>query len=482
MWFLFILILAIFLFSFYIKYYLFYKYHIFSQDEFIHFSIIKLIKKNKKIPSVFNSFLMDEKYQLPFAYPPLMHYLLSFFSTEWVVKNRKIISFFVDFTNTILLYFFSYFLTNSFIAASQIILIFLLISFSSTDNSLLTPRVFGFVIVNLVMCLLAISFSMPLGVAAALLLVIAGFVISIFFLHKFTVQALLLSILPILFLSSYRIEVIIVILLSLLILVQSKLYSQKILPEHIGCIRKTYLQYKNTSFNLKEMVVTIIYSAPFMLLMGFFLTNYSFFFENNIIKFMIAWTIPLQIFSYLAIFVKPLRAAVGEGERYRMYNFYPLSFLLGYFLFNYWQALNLILVFLSVIPMPLLALRLTCRKITSGYNKLTPEIEKLCNYIKFLPRENILPLASNISSVVAYLSQKKVLNCLNIDFVRRHPDLFPHIRKPYAEIIREFSIDYVLVEKTYLSSAKALGQLKNENIDLETLYETPNYFVYSIKK
>jgi len=425
---------------------------------------------------------MDEKHQLPFAYPPLMHYLLSFFSLEWVVRNRKIISFSVDSANIILLYFFSYFLVHSFIAAAQIILIFLSISFAFTDNSLLIPRIFGVVIINLVMCLLAISSLTPLDITIILLLIVIGFVVSIFFLHKFTVQALLLSILPLLFLPSYRSGVVIVILSSTLILALSKLYSQKILPEHISCIKKTYLQYKDVPFNLKGVIATIIYSMPFVLIIGFFLMDRLFFLANNITKFMITWMVPLQIFSYLTTFIKPLRAAVGEGERYRMYNFYPTSFLLGYFLFNHWQISNLILVLLAVIPTPLLASRLTYRKIIYGYNRLTSEIEEVCNYIKTLPKENIWPMVSNISSAVAYFTQKKVLNCLNLDFVRQHPELFPSICKPYTEIIKEYNIDYILTEKSYLNSVKAIDQFKNENIELKTLYKTPNYLVYSVKR
>lgn len=436
------------------------KYPIYSPDEFVHLEIIRCIRRNKKVPKTFESFLIDKKYKLPFAYPFLSHYLFSFLPVDLLTKNRKQLVILLDSMNIILIGLFSFIFTESFATSIVIIGIYISIPFSFFGSLSFTPRVPSFFVINMIMCCFGVLHLVSFPLYIVLFISATILSISIFFLHKFTTQVLLVSLMSLFILKSYQVEIASILLLTFLTLIFVKRYYHKILKEHWGCVKKSYRFYKNQPL-IYQAIKELINSVPFFAMLFFFIDNPSFFLRNEICLAFVVLMTGLQVFTYITTFLRSLRC-IGEGERYLIHTQFPISFLLGYFLSNNYQNSNLFLI-LCALALPLCLFIIQFRQmIIKSHNKQTEKMDSLCKKIRVLPKNNVWIRVKGepISSAVMYLAQKNVINCLNITFYDAQSesnklndgDMYSTLEKNPTKTIKEFQIDYILTDKETLTS------------------------------
>lgn len=459
-----LLILSLAVSNFLAKRFIVHKFRFFSPDEFTHLGIIQSIKKNKGLPEIFDNFLIDKRYRLPFAYPFLMHYLLSFLSLEWVTKNRKEISIFLDSLNIILLGVFSFFITQQMFPSVLVVVIYVLLPYAFNDSVYFTPRPLCFLLVNLVLLLIASFHLVSLAVYIPLILITGILASSIFFLHKFSTQALLVCLVSLfLFLPEYRVEMLYLLSIIFFVLICSWKYYGKIFKEHIGCIIKSY--HYIGKVDSKRLIALLATSAPFAGLSFFYLNNPDFFVNFSVNRIFSVWALSFGFIAYAAIFIKPLRS-IGEGERYIVHSAVPISFLMGYFLANNYSVINLLLVVISIFSVFGLTV-VTFRMVLRGKYILNDEICELCTRIKKLPKSNVWVKSREPSLICAvmHLAQKNVVNCLNITFFDSHPEVFSKLENKPIETIQEYGINYILLDRATLKNQNNI--IKNYEVIIE---------------
>ena len=448
----FALVVAIFIFNFFLKRTIAIKSRYYTTDEYTHLCIIKYIKEKQKIPETFDYFLIDRYFKLPFSYPFLFHCILSLLPLEWLSKHVKDISAFIDSLNILLIGLFLITYTQNISILIVVLIIYLLIPFMLLESLRFTPRILSYMIINSIIISL-ILLRTSSSITYIFLLILTGVMVAaIFFMHKFSSQVLLIILFSIfLFLPDYRIDIFYSLLITSLILVIFRKFYKKILIEHIGCIRKSHWYCKTLDFKIKKIGV-IFLGIPIFLIFIFYMKNPGFFVNNKTNFMLMTISLSLYISGILTVFI-PILRCFGEGERYVEYTIFPSSFLIGYFLVKNFSLLNFLLVFF---PIGLLfcgifsALKGYIRK-----KKLSYTLLKICKKIKKLLKNNLWFMAENAEPpLVAFFGQKNVIYFLNISFYFKNLKFFEKLEEDIDNTIKKFKIDYILTDKKTFQKKK----------------------------
>src|SRR3989344_8736176 len=288
------------------------------------------VRKNKSLPKESpDQFIVKSV----FGYPPVVIYFLSIFPQKFLEKYQFVFSPFFDFLNNYLIFIAAYMLTNSLPTAIVAQVIAALTPIIVIEASNLNSRILSYLIFTLSFFTL-LMYSLTGG---GVYLVTAGVaLLTLFFTHRFAIQAYVISIVGLTIVEWSLFYVFFLLTVFALVnIVNGRLY-RAILKEHISALRywSDKLDYRfahqvrglSTSektedfiqqvyaLSIKNPLAYIIGNNPWVLLFFPLLLNVHYGFISmtstlplEVLYKLEIWTVALLAWAILVVSVKPLR-------------------------------------------------------------------------------------------------------------------------------------------------------------------------------
>ena len=437
-------------------------------DIWTHLLYLKEYHRQKRIPKrIENGFLVPGEYD----YPPVFIWILSKLPFKLVEKYEFLFSPFFDLIHLILIFVLSYLFTSNILIAMLTQLLYILTPIIILENSSATPRSLGYTLFTVLMTsvLYLRENSNPYFLVLA---IVSGSLI--FLTHRFTTQSFLFFavifgvlwkslIFPAIFVISFLAAVLI-----------SRGFYLKVLRGHIGNLKfwRRNIEYRfvhQVKGDIKQSenrdFIFRVYNRflqfpPFVLEITspwVLFVLYIFFFEfpaGSIYSLMVLWVVVSYILALVTIWIPNLRF-LGEGQRYLELSAFPAAFLAAIFLLS---KLNLgigltLAIFYSVIGvLALVTIVVIQRKaiINEKLRTLTPEMKKMFAYLKSLKQKpRLLCIPHQITTNTIYHTGCPVFVNASYATIDEISDVYPYIRKPIRQIMKDHNLDYILLNQDY---------------------------------
>ncbi|OGH16068.1 MAG: hypothetical protein A3C30_00570 [Candidatus Levybacteria bacterium RIFCSPHIGHO2_02_FULL_40_18] len=437
-------------------------------DIWTHLLYLKEYHKQKRIPGrIENGFLVPGDYD----YPPVFIWILSKFPFKLVEKYEFLFSPFFDFIHLIIIFGIVYILTSNIFLALLTQLLYILTPIIILENSSATPRSLGYTLFTILMMSVIFYYQNP-NPAFLALAVISGSII--FLTHRFTAQGFLFFavifdfikqniVFSLVFLTSFAAAVLL-----------SKGFYIKVLRGHIGNLKfwGRNIEYRfahqvkgNIGHHENRDFIFRIYNRflqfpPFVLEITspwvlFVLYVFIFEFQGNpVFSLMTLWVVISYILALLTIWVPNLRF-LGEGQRYLELSAFPAAFLTSNFLvskINSNIGLPLAVLYSIIGVLALVTIVVIQRKaiINEKLRTLTPEMKKMFAYLKSLKtKPRLLCIPHQITTNTIYHTGCPVYVNASYTTIDKISDVYPYIRKPLREIMKDHNLDMILLNQDY---------------------------------
>lgn len=437
-------------------------------DIWTHLLYLKEYHKQKGIPKkIENGFIVPGNYD----YPPAFIFILSKFPFKIVEKYEFLFSPFFDSIHLIIIFILSYLITSSILIALTTQIIYILTPIIILENSSATPRSLGYTLFTVVMVSLTF-FQKEQSYWLLAVSVISGSLI--FLTHRFTTQGFLFfSIIfgiiekSILFPSVFLISFIVAASLS-------KGFYFKVLKGHIGNLLFWYknikyryahqvigsLSARNTKDFIFKIYTQFLKFPPFVLEITnpwlLFVLAYPYFVssDNKIIQLMILWVIISYILALSTMWIPKLRF-LGEGQRYLELSAFPTALISSIFftsLINTKLGMLTLFSYTVIGIASFLTIVIIQRKaiINEKLRTLTPEMKKMFKYLKTLKNKpRLLCIPHQITTSTIYHTGCSVYVNASYATINKISDVYPYIRKPIIEIMKEKNLDAMLINTDY---------------------------------
>ena len=463
-----------------------------------------LIRKNgHRIPmnKISNGFLLEGY----FNYPPVFPWLLSFMPKKKLLEIQGFIAPIFDIFQNVFVFLFTFQITNRIEISLLAQLIYGTIPLNALENSYLTPRSLGYLNLTLAFYpLLLYSISPnPLYILASFI-----FTVLIFFTHKFATQSLFfLSIFFTIFEKDFLYLGIFLLGLISAILI-SKGYYFRIFKGHIGNI---LFWFKNYNYRFAHQIRGVMHSkstetdfvgklynlmrlfSPLALLstnlwmtlpilyIGANIFDSPIFVQNILYYKMSLWIIFFYVFSIGVLSFKFL-IPIGEGQRYLEMATAPTAILSSIFLFSLFEAgfefpaiiftLIILLINLSLIFFLQWKgiIKDKNRSVTGGMTEAFYFINKL------KPTPRILCIPHQITTMVLYNTNAKVLVDIESGTLPKIGNVFPVMKDSVINISKKYGLDILVLKKDYAT-------MKELNIGKDALlFESGDTQVIKLRK
>ncbi len=454
--------------------------------------ITDYLRKYKKFPK-----FLSEQYiiQGPFDHPVTLSLILSLFSKETVLKYQFIVSPIIEAFHAVLLFIFTYYITGDVHVAFIAQIIYGLTGMVVIESSQLSSRSFGtlnFTMALLPLLLYQATHNIPY------LIVGISFLAVLCYSHRMSIQVVLLfSLLVICY--SFDFLYLCSLCTAMIVALAYKGYYWNILKGQIILIRlwwkhidKRYAHQvrgvaksigKHTDFVRKiESIFTKIPVFPLLLpnpwfvfvifgCMVVFIDNKYFLpietVINNVVPkyiftLMAEWAIGVFLLAIMTATIKKLRF-IGSGERYLEYCVFPTAFLASIIIFAIYHGLNkkytilfeAIMVFFVIFACILPIVYTQYHTIIKDTNRsVTTALFKVFDFINALTdaEVRIACIPHQLADSVLYFTKAKVLltdsNTGNKEILALW---WPEIKKPIEEVLKKYAIDYLLLNKNYVT-------------------------------
>lgn len=434
-------------------------------DIWTHLLYLKEFHKQKGIPKkIEGGFLVTGVYD----YPPAFISIVSKFPIKLVEKYEFLFSPFFDAINLVLVFFFSYYLTQSIFISVLTQLLYLATPIIILENSSATPRSLGYSLFIIVFFSLFL-FEQTHNILLLSLALIAGSLI--FLSHRFTAQSFLFFCIFFSIITFNPLYILIFICSFTLAIMLSKGFYLKVLQGHIGNlifwkknimyrfahqIRGVNNQHKTTDFVFR-LYNQFLRFPPFVLTITnpWVLSSLYYYFFTSVNDPVILRFGQIVIFSYIlaliTIWIPQLRF-LGEGQRYLELSAFPAALLSSLLL---QKVLTIPLVTFSYIVIGLssfITIIVIQRKaiIKDTLRTLTPSLKSMYTYLKFLKRKpNLLCIPHQITTNTIYHTGCKVF--VNADYtnIEKISDVYPYMKKPIRKIMKENNLEMILLNTQY---------------------------------
>lgn len=447
-------------------------------DIWTHLLYLKEFHRQKGIPKrIENGFIVSGDYD----YPPAFIWILSKFPFYLVKKYEFLFSPFFDSIHVVIIFTLSYLLTSNLLVALLTQLIYILTPIIILENSSATPRSVGYTLFTIVMMSL-IFYQQTQNTWLIILAIISGSLI--FLTHRFTTQGFLFFtvifgivekslLFPLIFSVSFIIAS-----------VASKGFYFKVLSGHIGNLYfwwknikyryahqvKGNLFPKNTKDYIFKLYTQFLKFPPFVLeitnpwLLFVFIFYYIAYPSDKIEQSLMIWVAVSYVLALSTMWVPSLRF-LGEGQRYLELSAFPTAFLASIFFNKYIvssSGMFLLFTYTVVSIASFVTILVIQRKaiINEKIRTLTPDMKKMFKYLKSLKNKpRLLCIPHQITTNTIYHTGCPVYVNASYATINKISDVYPYIRKPIAEIIKENNLQAVLVNTSYV----ALNELKIKN-------------------
>lgn len=440
----------------------------FGVDVWTHLLYLKELHKQRGIPKkIKNGFLIPGDYD----YPPAFIFILSKLPFSIVEKYEFLFSPFFDFLHLILIFFISYFLTGNIVISIITQVLYTLTPIIILENSSASPRSLGYMLFT------AMFFSLFLFMdnGNIYLLLSAVFFGSLIFLsHRFTTQGFLFFSIFFSFLDRDIIYFGVFLMSFVFAVIISKGFYLKVLQGHIGNlifwynnidyrffhqIKGSYKDHKTKDFIFK-MYNQFLKFPPFVLSVVNPWTLpvfYIFFFympTEYLLRQLVWWVIFSYVLALLTSWVHRLRF-LGESQRYLELSAFPSAFLSTLLLVDIsrgkWGS-YVITLYVIVCILSFITILFIQRKaiIKDKLRTVTPDMEKMFSYLKTLtPKPKILCIPHQITTNTIYHTGCPVFVNADYSNINKISDVYPWVKRPLREIMREYNLDLVLLNNDY---------------------------------
>lgn len=456
-------------------------------DIWTHLLYLKEYHKQKGIPKrIENGFLVSGDYD----YPPVFIWILSKFPFRYVEKYEFLFSPFFDFVHLVLIFVIVYFLTSNIIVANLAQMLYILTPIIILENSSTTPRSLGYTLFTVLMT------SMIMYIQSQNLLFLPIAVLSgslIFLTHRFTTQGFLFFAITFAILWWNLIFPMIFLLSFLVSCFLSKGFYLRVFRGHLGNLRfwRQNIQYrfahqikgnikpKETRDFIFRIYTQFLKFPPFVLEITspwVIFVLYILIFEppkDFVLQSLVLWVVISYVLALITIWIPSLRF-LGEGQRYLELSAFPAAFLAA----NFWLSkIHFgigfpLTIFYSIIGIAALITIIVIQRkaiIKERLRTLTPEMKDMFVYLKSLKsKPRLLCIPHQITTSTIYHTGCAVFVNANYAGIEKISDIYPFIKKPIEQIMKEYNLDAILLNEDYstikdlrLEKYKVLKKIKN---------------------
>jgi len=434
-------------------------------DIWTHLLYLQEYHKQKGIPKkIENGFLVPGTYD----YPPAFIFILSKFSIELVKKYEFLFSPFFDALNIILIFFFSYFLTQSLLIAFLTQSLYVLTPIIVLENSSATPRSLGYTLF-IIMFLSLFLFESNHNSFLLLFATIAGSLI--FLSHRFTTQSFLFFVL---FFSIVTLNLwygIIFVFSFFLAVIISKGFYLRVLQGHLGNLRfwRNVIQYRfahqirgtaeqhKTNDFVFRLYNEFLRFPPFVLAITnpWVLSSLYFYFFISGGDPMLSRLGQIVLFSYLLALLTiwvPFLRFLGEGQRYLELSAFPAALLSAILLQKFLTNGFVVAVYFVVGVLALITIIVIQRKaiIKDRLRTLTPGLQTMFAYLQSLKNKpRLLCIPHQMTTSTIYHTGCPVFVNADYKSIEKIADVYPFMRKPIKQIMKEQGLDAILLNEDY---------------------------------
>ena len=473
----------------------------FGVDVWRNLSIADEIRTHRRLPRQ-----NLPKYMLkgPFDYPPLLTIALSLFPKKWLERYQGFIAPLFDAITGFILFAFAFFLTKDIAVAALAQLLFITNPLAAMENASLTARSLGNLTFSLTF-LFTILFTVFHSWAYFLLAVMFAFLVL--FAQKMASQALIMtSVIFAFFIADVSYVCIVSLGIVAALLVAKDLYL-RIARGHL-CVLRYFRKILDDRYahqvagtipskggndfidKVKSCVrqrpfLAMVASAPLVTL-GLALSLWGLLFipkSFSIPPIMHLYQILLQFCLWLIVLycVGILTAEVrivqflGEGMKYLVFASFPASFVVAYVSFYEIRLSTNYIPFLSTVAVIAMSIAQTVFLQKKGIvndrqRSLTPSLRQVMDFLERQPGEiRLATIPFSLSDMVAYFTKCNVLSSDSAFVLGNNPaytDFYPALKKPLEDIMSAHNINYLLIDKNYVSLA-ALQLAEGSRIVLE---------------
>lgn len=462
------------------------KYTYVGIDSFFHLLVGEEITKKGRLPSKIGYFTISGTY----AYPPLLHYIISYLLKYMSAKKVQFFSIIIDAINMGFIFIFGKYFFDEFVG-----IIGMALYASSPEvvkqSSNLNPRSLG-----LMMFLFSVSFFIfglesPDRLIAFIWFCFSSLFFSFVLLtHKMATQTLLFTFIGFLFLGLANIldhflllgAITVVLFGFLLAFILTKGFYLKVLRAHIWFL-KYYFHTGSAKSGKKSVENPLIPVAlcPSVILCGFVILGLILnpFFSilnlkiesSDVIIILATWAAVCLVLSFLW----PL----GEAFRKILYATPPSVLLASVFI----EKLDTIPATILVIGIFIASL-FVIYKLISGYKPpfyLSSDILACYEFIKNLDENVILFSAdSSYNYSLAYFTRKLIVGSdTSAESLNPAGKLY---KKTFLQIIEEFEVTHIFVDNVFDFEKGKSSLLERDGVFLDMIYNSRNFGVYKIRK
>lgn len=464
---------------------------------------IKNLREKREFPVKLDNYLLEMDEQ---TYPPLFPILLSVLGIKRIEKYGYLIAPLIDCFQLILLISVAFLLTQNIILTLVAGIVYALVPIIITYSFQLNPRSLGslfFSIVFLSVLLIELTGNYYF------LISIISFGILVLFTHKMTTQimvAFLLSYSIITFEMAFVIVIPVVFLLAILF---SKGFYLKILRGHYDIVtfwkrninylrahqindsllyKKEESAVSKVPFSLSPKIDRIFIQYPWFLKAieifarnPFVLVVFPFIFKLNnlglVEKYFVTLVLIVYGWIFVTTYVEPFRC-LGEGFLYT----YPAAFLIAYLAGSLFisskPSISIPILVLATL-VSLLVVYLSYKNIKNGKRMglIDRDLEDITNYLKDLPKDNVMCFPVALAEFVTYITGKKVLWGGHSSGFKELEVFFPILKEKVEYFIHNYGINYVLVDNDY---ATIEDFMKNKNM-ISLIKQKGKYSLYEIR-
>ncbi len=442
----------------------------FGIDSWYYLLYTEEIRRTRRLPVKLPYFLLDIDEQW---YPAGLPLILSFFKQRFLEKYHWAIPAIIDSLHLLLLYGFSYLITENILIASIAALLFATAPILVTHSATLNSRPLGALLLSLQMLFLYEYIISSFWIYLILIILSGSCLLHT---HKLATQQII--ILYIGFFIIYRNPLFIYIFggVFLAAFLLSRGFYYKILLGHIQILKfwnknlpflfahqvyqsplyanadKTIAMRGTKGIGSRKFWYTLAKFQYAAIVVIILITTYL---NKGKLKssdlFLLNW-FWINFLSVLIIgYFTPLKF-LGEGQRYFMYGAFPAFLLLARLCINGQTNLNFVFLVLAAVLLINVALiyKMQSDQKTNMLATVDSDFNKVLDYVKQLPEDTIMCLPYSHCEPIAYFCRKKTLWGAHSYMGDKIESFFPVLLKPVEYFISTYALSYCLINKDYV--------------------------------
>jgi hypothetical protein len=453
-------------------------------DTWYYLASAEAIRRQKRLPISLPQYLFHDRTE---SYPAVFPLVLAALPQAWLRSYFWLISPVIDAVQLMLLYFLTFRLTDSVLAAGTAGLIYAVTPQLISETRNLNGRAFASLLQTVTMLVLLRSVIPSVGPSSTLtgpgdygLFAVGVLLVALLYnTHTSTTIAFLVSAATLSVVFGER-RLIVAGLLGLpvailisggyyLRVIQNHLHAARFWMRNVGYTRAHQVEDSplfgthngHTSGNAspkpksglyaswRNLGVRVLGENPFILPM--LVTPIP----NNVwAVHMYWWAVAILVWSLLTTFGGPLRI-LGPGFHYMKTSVFPTAYVLAVVV-NVQEgaisAVGLALVVSVIASFAALAYfyRLMARRETEHTAQTPPDLAEAASYLRTLPGERVLVLPSMYADFIAYAGAKGVVWGGHSGDLTRFGEFYPVLRRPIDYFAERYHVDYIVLDEGYV--------------------------------